>query len=41
MTNKQIIEAYPKLEETDIHQVIEYAAWLADEYHRPLKAAMD
>ena len=41
MTHKEIINAYPELEETDIRQVIEYAAWLADEYHRPFQVAMD
>jgi len=34
-TNKQILEAYPELEETDIHQVIEYAAcWQVNNYDR-------
>jgi len=31
MTAKQIIEEYPYLEEEDIRQVLQYAAWLADE----------
>jgi len=31
MTAKHIIEEYPYLEEEDIRQVLQYAAWLADE----------
>lgn len=31
MTAKQIIQEYPYLEEEDIRQVLQYAAWLADE----------
>jgi len=31
MTAKQIIEEYPCLEDEDIRQVLQYAAWLADE----------
>ena len=31
MTAKQIIEEYPYLEEEDIRQVLQYAAWLANE----------
>ena len=31
MPAKQIIEEYPYLEEEDIRQVLQYAAWLADE----------
>jgi len=31
MTAKQIIKEYPYLEEEDIRQVLQYAAWLADE----------
>ena len=31
MTAKQIIEEYPYLEDEDIRQVLQYAAWLADE----------
>jgi len=33
---EEIIKSYPELEEMDIRQAIEYAAWLAAEYHRPL-----
>jgi len=32
---QDILEAYPELEE-DLKQAIEYAAWLAGEYSRPL-----
>jgi uncharacterized protein (DUF433 family) len=31
MTSKQIIKEYPYLEPEDIRQVLQYAAWLADE----------
>ena len=31
MTVKQIIKEYPYLEEEDIRQSLQYAAWLADE----------
>ncbi|MBI3362959.1 MAG: DUF433 domain-containing protein [Chloroflexi bacterium] len=31
MTAEQIIEAYPYLEPEDIRQVLQYAAWLAEE----------
>jgi len=36
MSHKEILAAYPELEEDDILQTIEYAAWLAGEYHRPV-----
>ena len=36
MSYEEIIKSYPELEEMDIRQAIEYAAWLAAEYHRPL-----
>lgn len=36
MSHKEILKAYPELEEQDILQAIEYAAWLAGEYHRPI-----
>jgi uncharacterized protein (DUF433 family) len=41
MTHEQILEAYPELEEADLLQAIDYAAWLAGEYHQPLKVAME
>ncbi len=31
MTNKEIIKEHPFLEEEDIRQSLQYAAWLADE----------
>jgi uncharacterized protein (DUF433 family) len=31
MTTRQIIAEYPYLEEEDIRQALQYAAWLADE----------
>jgi len=31
MTAEEIIEAYPYLEQEDIHQALRYAAWLAEE----------
>lgn len=40
MSHAEILAAYPELEEPDLHQAIEYAAWLASEYHRPLKVAI-
>lgn len=33
---QQILEAYPELEIEDLKQAVEYAAWLAGEYSRPL-----
>ncbi|MCL4456335.1 MAG: DUF433 domain-containing protein [Nitrospirae bacterium] len=38
MSHGEILTAYPELEEGDILQVIEYAAWLASEYHHPTPA---
>jgi uncharacterized protein (DUF433 family) len=35
-TARQILDAYPELEEEDLRQAMEYAAWLAGEYSRPL-----
>ena len=40
MIHTEILTAYPELEEPDLHQVIEYAVWLASEYHRPLRVAV-
>jgi len=40
MTAKQIIEEYPYLEEEDIRQVLQYAAWLADESIRIMEPAV-
>ncbi len=36
MANEEILKSYPELEKEDLLQVIEYAAWLASEYHQPL-----
>lgn len=35
-TNQEILEAYPELEMEDLKQAMEYAAWLAGEFSRPL-----
>lgn len=35
-THQQILDAYPELEMEDLRQAMEYAAWLAGEYSRPL-----
>ena len=40
MTYAEILQAYPELEAEDLQEVIEYAAWLASEYHNPLKVAV-
>jgi uncharacterized protein (DUF433 family) len=40
MTHEEILSSYPELEEIDLHQAIEYAAWLASEYHHPLNIAV-
>ncbi len=39
MTPEEIIREYPYLELEDIHQVLHYAAWLADESILPLERA--
>jgi len=41
MTHEEILKAYPELEEEDILQAIEYAAWLAGEYHRLIPAYVE
>jgi uncharacterized protein (DUF433 family) len=41
MTHEEILKAYPELEAEDILQTIEYAAWLAGEYHRPIPAHVE
>jgi uncharacterized protein (DUF433 family) len=40
MTQDEILQAYPELELEDLHQAIEYAAWLASEYHHPLDTSI-
>ncbi len=37
MSNAEIIEAYPYLEEADIQQALRYAAWLAEESVHPVE----
>ncbi len=39
MTQEEIIREYEYLEPEDIHQVLGYAAWLADERIIPLEQA--
>ncbi len=39
MTVSQIIQEYPYLEEDDIRQSLQYAAWLADETVQTLEMA--
>ncbi len=39
MKNEEIIEAYPDLELADIHQALQYVAWLAEEQVQPLNVA--
>ncbi len=36
MSTEEIIEAYPYLEPEDIHQALQYAAWLAEESVHPM-----
>ena len=38
-SNKDILAAYPYLEEEDIHQALAYAAWRVEEIEIPLPAA--
>ena len=35
MTPKEILTSYPELEQDDLNEAIEYASWLASDYHRP------
>jgi uncharacterized protein (DUF433 family) len=37
MTPAQIIEEHPDLDEADIQQALQYAAWLAEENVQPLE----
>ena len=37
MTTEQIMADYPYLEDEDIRQSLQYAAWLAEEYVQPLE----
>lgn len=35
----EVLEAYPELEEEDLRQVLQYAAWLASDQHHFLRTA--
>ena len=37
MTPKEILKAYPELEEEDVVQALRYAAWLSSEKARPIR----
>ena len=37
-TVKEILKAYPYLEEEDIHEALVYAAWRVEEIEQPLRA---
>ncbi|MBI5198042.1 MAG: DUF433 domain-containing protein [Nitrospirae bacterium] len=37
---QEVLNAYPELEEEDVRQAMEYAAWLAGEYSRPLPSVI-
>ncbi|MFO1431223.1 MAG: DUF433 domain-containing protein [Candidatus Competibacteraceae bacterium] len=39
MTTEEILETYPYLEAEDIHQALQYAAWLAEEAVYPIDSA--
>jgi uncharacterized protein (DUF433 family) len=39
MTTEEIVREYPYLEPGDFHQVLRYAAWLADERILPFEQA--
>lgn len=39
MSTEDITRAYPYLEQEDIRQALQYAAWLAEETIRPLESA--
>lgn len=36
MSHEDILKAYPELEREDLNEAIEYASWLASDYHCPL-----
>jgi len=36
MTKQEILKAYPELEEEDITQALQYAAWLSSEKAKPI-----
>jgi len=37
MSTKEILKAYPELEEEDVAQALRYAAWLSSEKARPIR----
>jgi len=39
MSTQEIIETYPYLEQEDIRQALQYAAWLTEETVHPLELA--
>ncbi len=39
MSVEEIIASYPDLEPGDVHQALQYAAWLAEEAVQPLNLA--
>ncbi len=39
MSTEKIIEAYPYLEQEDMRQALQYAAWLTEETVHPLELA--
>jgi uncharacterized protein (DUF433 family) len=39
MSTEEIIETYPYLEQEDIRQALQYAAWLTEETVHPLELA--
>ena len=39
MSTEEIIEAYPYLEQEDMRQALQYAAWLTEETVHPLELA--
>ena len=39
MSVEEILASYPDLEPEDIHQALQYAAWLAEEAVQPLNLA--
>jgi uncharacterized protein (DUF433 family) len=39
MSTEEIVDAYPYLEQEEIRQALQYAAWLAEETVHPLELA--
>jgi len=38
-STREVMQAYPYLEEDDIHEALAYAAWRSEEFEVPLEAA--